>query len=615
MNRIHKFVASLFVFVLFTMFLAIVGSPQTAKAWDSNCYNPPVTQREVNWLGVSWFGQQDSNLNSNLATSSTFLSWRYFAAGGSAGSEIQIKLDDGSFVSMPYPCGALSYTGLSEGAHTIRIEQNLGSGFGWCASWVWSNCTDRTFYIDSTPPPIFVSNSPVQNAVVTSSPQFQWSPTTDATSGTKSYALFIDGISIATVDQSSCTTTCSVLPPSPLADGTHSFYVVATDGVGLTRATATVQFEVRDSPSAVLSHSPLQGLTGKAVSFQAGASTIANEGVLNYDWDLDGNGSFETSTGTIANTSVTFSTRGTKTVAVRVTSVGGETSTASNSVEIFQSPTGGETGLSINEGANYTITKAVNLNIVWPEYASTVRISNDGGFKAELTQTFQVNTPISWALDDSINGIYTKIVYIRFDGTNIDSSRTYSDDIIFDNRPPAVASVNADVVGEYLDISLLASDLESGLLTVDIGDENKFVTSPYSTSILTKISEINVTVGTSSVKKTSIAGLKVRVSDKAGNKTLWMAVGANSPKSSSGVTPARSTISLREISTPLEIANIAKLNVTNAKKIVVSIQSKKTCMLVGRAVIGLKKGKCILNMTVTPQKGKLVVKRLNLLVN
>jgi hypothetical protein len=170
-------------------------------------------------------------------------------------------------------------------------------------------------------------------------------------------------------------------------------------------------------------------------------------------------------------------------------------------------------------------------------------------------------------------------------------------------------------VGEYLDVSLLASDLESGLLTVDIGDENKFVTSPYSTSILTKISEINVTVGTSSVKKTSVAGLKVRVRDKAGNKTLWMAVNANSPKSAPGVTPVRSTISLREISTPLEIANIAKLNVINAKKIVVSIQSKKTCMLVGRAVIGLKKGKCILNMTVTPQKGKLVVKRLNLLVN
>ena len=624
MNHILKITTSLFVGSLLAMTLTFAGSHQVAKAWDSDCFNPPVTQREVNWLGVSWFGYQDSNLNSNFATSSNFLSWRYFAASGSGGSEIQIKLDGGSFNSMPYPCGALSYTGLSEGVHTLRIEQNLGPSFGWCASWVWSNCTDRTFYVDSTPPPVFVSNAPAGNAVVTSNPQFQWNTTTDATSGTKTYALFIDNISVSTVDQSSCLTTCSVQSPSLLADGAHSFYIIATDGAGLTRATSTVDFEVRDSPNAALTHSPLQGLTGKAVTLNAGTSAIANNGALTFDWDLDGNGSFETSTETVAKASVTFSTRGAKTVSVRTTSVGGAISTASNSFDVFQTPPGGEIGLSINEGANYTITKVVGLNIVWPEYASSVRISNDGGFKVDMTQTFDVSTPIPWSLDDSIKGVYTKIVYIRFDGTNVDSTRTYSDDIIFDNQPPAVASANVDVVGDYLDVSLLASDLESGLLTVDIGDENKFVTSPYSASILTKISELNVSVGAASVKKTSVSGLKVRVSDKAGNRTSWISVSSNSSKTpgvpdvDSGPTPSsrRTTISLREISTSAEIATIAKLNVTGAKKLSIraNTQSRKFCMMVGQAIIGLKKGSCSLMLTVTPQKGKAITKQLRIKV-
>jgi hypothetical protein len=646
MSRILKTSASLLLGSLLAMTLTFVGSQKSAKAWDSNCYNPPVTQREVNWLGVSWFGYQDSNLNSNFVTSSNFLSWRYFAAAGSSGSEIQIKLDGGSFVSMPYPCGALSYTGLSEGVHTLRIEQNLGSSFGWCASWVWSNCTDRTFYVDSTPPPSFVTNSPVLNAVVASNPQFQWDTTTDATSGTKSYALFIDGVSVITVDQSSCTNTCSALSPALLADGDHSYYVVATDGAGLTRTTSTVQFEVRDSPTAALSHTPLQGLTGKAVTLQAGASAIANNGALTYDWDLDGNGSFETSTGVVANASVTFSTRGTKSVSVRTTSVGGATSTASNSVEVFQSPPGGEIGLTINDGANYTTTKTVGLNLVWPEYASTVRISNDGGFKANMTQAFDIDTPISWALDDSANGVYTKIVYIRFDGTNLDSTRTYSDDIIFDNRPPAVASTNVDVVGDYFSISLLATDVESGISTVDIGNESNFVTSPYATSILTKITEVDVSVNSSSVKKSSVGGLKIRVSDKAGNKTSWIVVKATtiSPTvttiaptvatiaptvatiaptvatvapTTTTVVPVRTSISRREISTPTQIASMVKLSTNSAKKFSLKVNASgaKTCMMVGLSVIGLKRGTCSLTLSMIPRKGKTTSKQFKIRVS
>lgn len=580
--------------------VTLVGPAQVARAWDSSCFNPPVTQREINWLGVTWFkdsqSYRDSNLNSNYVTTSDFLSWRYFAANGSSGSEIQIKLDGGAFESMPYPCGALSYTGLSEGVHTLRIEQNLGSSYGWCASWVWGNCTDLNFYVDSTPPPTFLTTSPTDEQVVRSNHEFRWNPTVDATSGTKSYGLFVDGVQVAAVDSNSCTTYCAATPSSRMADGPHSYYVVATDGGGLTRTTVTTGFVVRDIPTAVLAHSPSRGLTGKAVNLTATSSSIPNGGALTYDWDLDNDGTFEKSTGSAGTTSVTFSSRGRKVVAVRVTSPGGLQVMASSEIDVFEMPPPGEVGVTINDGANYATSKSVGLDIVWPEYASTVRISNDGGFKSDLTRSFDVDSPITWDLDDSVSGVYTKIVYIRFEGIGIDSTRTYSDDIIFDNRPPAVATVEGQVVGDYLNLSLLATDLESGLQTVDIGSDERFVTTPYSTTILAKASEVGATLNSSSVRKLDTTRVKIRIRDRAGNATAWMSVASNKTTS----------ISLRTISTPAEISRMAKIRTNGLRRLTMKVNSasRKVCMMVGSAVIGLRKGTCGLTFVTVTNRGK-----------
>jgi hypothetical protein len=362
-------------------------------------------------------------------------------------------------------------------------------------------------------------------------------------------------------------------------------------------------------------------LTGKSLTLTASSSGIANGGELTYDWDLDNDGTFEKSTGTTGTTNVTFSSRGKKTVNVRVTSPGGLQATAINDIDVFETPPSGEVGVTINDGANYTISKSVGLNIVWPEYVSTVRISNDGGFKSDLTQTFDINSPISWELDDTVSGIYTKIVYIRFEGTGIDSTRTYSDDIIFDNRPPAVATAEAQVVGDYVNVSLLATDLESGLQTVDIGSEEKFTTTPYSTTILAKISEIGATLSTSSVRKFNIGNVKVRVKDKAGNRTTWISVTPKSIQaptsggsSSNRVSTTVSSISLREISTPIDIAAMAKIEISGARRLSIKINpsSRRTCMMVGSAVIGLRKGTCGLSLALTPMKGKTSTKSLKL---
>lgn len=76
------------------------------------------------------------------------------------------------------------------------------------------------------------------------------------------------------------------------------------------------------------------------VSFDAGASTAASgKSITQYAWDLDGNGSYETSSGATPSASTTFSALATVVVGLRVTDSAGLTGTASRSITVSALPT------------------------------------------------------------------------------------------------------------------------------------------------------------------------------------------------------------------------------------------------------------------------------------
>lgn len=78
---------------------------------------------------------------------------------------------------------------------------------------------------------------------------------------------------------------------------------------------------------------------GDTVSFDAGASTAASgKSITDYAWDLDGNGSFETSSGVTPSASTTFSALATVVVGLRVTDSAGLTGTASRSIIVSALP-------------------------------------------------------------------------------------------------------------------------------------------------------------------------------------------------------------------------------------------------------------------------------------
>ena len=80
--------------------------------------------------------------------------------------------------------------------------------------------------------------------------------------------------------------------------------------------------------SAAISASPESGVVVLDVDFDASASFDPDGYITGYEWDLDGNGSFETSTGGTAFTSYTYTSTGNYLVAVRVTDDGLATDTA-----------------------------------------------------------------------------------------------------------------------------------------------------------------------------------------------------------------------------------------------------------------------------------------------
>ena len=87
-----------------------------------------------------------------------------------------------------------------------------------------------------------------------------------------------------------------------------------------------------------------------AVSFNASASSDPDGVIVKYDWDLDGNGTFESTTGAVATRSHTYPNPGSFAVGVRVTDNDGGTRTATVPLWVA-SPGGAGSGGSGGSGS------------------------------------------------------------------------------------------------------------------------------------------------------------------------------------------------------------------------------------------------------------------------
>jgi outer membrane protein assembly factor BamB len=360
----------------------------------------------------------------------------------------------------------------------------------------------RAFSVDGSPPAPFELLEPANGAVTDARPRFGWEAAADVgPAGLDHYELCIDeGIRINLPPG-----TESYVPSEDLAAGGHAWWVEAVDGGNHHRVTESRGFIVASPPKAVLPPSPLLALTGVPLTIDASASNPPPAGeITGHRWDLDGNGSFETDTGTTPTASHVYSQVGDLTVSVRVLSNLGTEATASTTVSVRPVPPAGPLGVTINNGAQFTNSPNVTLSVVWPSYAATALLSNDGGFRAAASIPLAAAVP--WTLESSGSERLPKTVYVRFEGGSA-GRETYQDDIILDQQKPKVGKA-ALVEGTTLELS--ASDRTSGVTAMQIATAR----SAGSWRPFTRIVEFSHRRW----------GLKVRVRDRAGNFSPWRLV-------------------------------------------------------------------------------------------
>jgi plastocyanin len=92
------------------------------------------------------------------------------------------------------------------------------------------------------------------------------------------------------------------------------------------------------APSASFTVPPGVAVVGQNVVFDASGTTDADDALVRFQWDLDGNGSFEVDRGAQPSVSQAYQTPGTRTVGLRVFDATGHVATTTRNVTVTNAP-------------------------------------------------------------------------------------------------------------------------------------------------------------------------------------------------------------------------------------------------------------------------------------
>lgn len=230
--------------------------------------------------------------------------------------------DDGSYETGSGGSPTVTHVFAGSGVHRVglRITDNGGD----------SDTTSRSIVATQAPVAQLGATPLVTRpqTLVTFDPAGSADP--DPTGSIISYAWDFDGD--GTVDET--TTTGAPVSYAYAAFGHFTARLTVTDDLGA-KGTATVVVRVQnDPPVAALSISPAAVLTGQTVTLSAAGSLDPDGPIARYEWDLDGNGTYELNSGTTATLARSFPNRMRVTVRVRVTDSDGATATASAALNV-----------------------------------------------------------------------------------------------------------------------------------------------------------------------------------------------------------------------------------------------------------------------------------------
>jgi len=217
----------------------------------------------------------------------------------------------------------------TEGAYRFFCEEHGGFGGSGMSGTVFVNATGAT--PGAQPVASFtVSPSPARTGQTVT---FDGSASTDSDGTIAKYEWDLDGNGTFETDTAAQATTSRVYNQP----GQVSVKLRVTDNQGVTGET-TRSLTVNAAPVSSFTASPSPAQTGQTVTFNGSASTDSDGTIAKYQWDLDGDGTFETDTGTTSTASRSYTTPATLGIKLRVTDDDGLTGETTRSLQINAPP-------------------------------------------------------------------------------------------------------------------------------------------------------------------------------------------------------------------------------------------------------------------------------------
>ncbi len=221
-------------------------------------------------------------------------------------------------------------------------------------------------------------------------------------------------------------------------------------------------------PVASLSANPLSGDSPLPVDFDATGSVDPDGTIADYSWDFDGNGTYDSSTGTVPTTQNVYSTPGTYLAVVRVTDDQGATDTAS--VTLTVTSPGGPGVLASDGWESNTYSGGTGWTGAWTHTGDTslrwntdsphtgsghVRLRRSTGYlerTVNLTGATDVHLTF-WARVSSFESSDQALIRVSSNGVNYTTVKT-------------LTSANSDNTYRLHDISLAGFSMTSNFRIV-----------------------------------------------------------------------------------------------------------------------------------------------------
>ena len=118
--------------------------------------------------------------------------------------------------------------------------------------------------------------------------------------------------------------------------GPHTVALRATDNLGA-RSVGSVTVRVHRAPTALIVTQPTTPIVGRPTTLD-GSRSSDDGAIAKYEWDLNGDGTFETNTAAVPTATTTFATVGPATVGLRVTDADGATDQSSLTLQVAATP-------------------------------------------------------------------------------------------------------------------------------------------------------------------------------------------------------------------------------------------------------------------------------------